>query len=110
MPWLCECEFIQKRWEVPIFFINRRKYTKRFKKYGLLGKRSEEKFIPIDYLHSDVKDRIELLRGLCDTDGSVGKGEFIDYSTASVKLANDIIYIVRSLGGRATLNVSGAQL
>lgn len=99
----------KKDGKCPYFSLTGENIRRDLKKYGLLGKRSEEKFIPIDYLHSDVKDRIELLRGLCDTDGSVGKGEFIDYSTASVKLANDIIYIVRSLGGRATLNVSGAH-
>lgn len=73
--------------------------------YGLLGRKSEEKFIPKDYLHSSVEDRLELLQGLCDTDGSVSNGEFIDYSTSSKRLAEDIIYLVRSLGGRATMNI-----
>lgn len=78
--------------------------------YGLLEKKSYEKSIPFEYLHSDVKDRIELLQGLCDTDGSVClNSTFIDYSTSSEQLANDIIYLVRSLGGRATLDVSDSH-
>lgn len=78
--------------------------------YGLLEKRSYEKSIPFDYLHSDVKDRIELLRGLCDTDGSVClNSTFVDYSTSSERLANDIIYLVRSLGGRAALSISDSH-
>lgn len=83
------------------------KYIRKdLKQYGLLNKRSEEKFIPKDYLYSSVDDRLELLQGLCDTDGSVGNGEFIDYSTSSKQLSEDIIYLVRSLGGRATVKVS----
>lgn len=79
------------------------------KEYGLYGKHSYEKHIPRDYLYSSVDDRIELLRGLCDTDGSVSKGEFIDYSTASEQLANDIVFLVRSLGGRATIRKSSSH-
>ena len=80
---------------------------KDLRSYGLLEKRSYEKSIPFDYLHSDVEDRIELLKGLFDTDGSVYKNSsFIDYSTASKQLADDIVYLVRSLGGKATLKVS----
>lgn len=79
------------------------------RKYGLLEKRSDEKFIPWDYLHSSVDDRLALLQGLCDTDGSVSRGEFIDYSTSSKQLADDIIYLVRSLGGRATMKIGGSH-
>lgn len=87
------------------FSLTGKNIRKDLKTYGLLDKRSEEKFIPKDYLHSSVADRLELLQGLCDTDGSVSKGEFIDYSTSSKKLSDDIIYLVRSLGGRATLKI-----
>lgn len=75
---------------------------------GLSGKRSQDKFIPWIYLMSDVEDRVELLRGLCDTDGSVVKN-FVDYSTASKELAENIVFLVRSLGGRATLKESDSH-
>src|SRR5207253_108009 len=39
---------------------------------GLMGCRSHEKFIPQIYLRASVKDRIDLLRGLMDTDGYLG--------------------------------------
>lgn len=75
---------------------------------GLSGKHSFDKFIPENYLMSDVNDRLLLLQGLCDSDGSVSKA-FIDYSTASKKLSEDIIFLVRSLGGRATVTESGSH-
>lgn len=81
--------------------------SEEIKELGLFGRRSHEKHIPSNYLYSSVEDRLELLRGLCDTDGSVSKGEFIDYSTASEQLANDIVFLARSLGGRATFRKSG---
>ena len=67
---------------------------------------SENKFIPKDYLYSSVENRIELLRGLMDTDGSVGsdKSTYCEYSTVSEQLSNDVIELVRSLGGRATVS------
>ena len=41
---------------------------------------SIEKFIPYEYMHGSVEQRIDLLRGLMDTDGS-GKKNRITYST-----------------------------
>lgn len=72
--------------------------------YGLNEKKSDEKFIPNDYLYSSIDDRLELLRGLCDTDGYLCKNDFVDYSTSSERLARDIVSLVYSLGGRATIS------
>jgi replicative DNA helicase len=68
--------------------------------YGLFGKGAEEKFIPEGYLLSSVAERTDLLRGLIDTDGSVNwAGGSIEYTTASPRLASDVRFLVRSLGG-----------
>lgn len=94
----------------PRFSLIGENIRKDLRYYGLLEKRAYEKSIPFDYLHSDVDDRLELLKGLCDTDGSVCKNSaFIDYGTSSKQLADDIIYLVRSLGGRATISVGNSQ-
>jgi predicted phage terminase large subunit-like protein len=66
--------------------------------YGLFGLTSKEKFIPIDYLLSDIEDRRELLRGLLDTDGYAG-GHYVEYTTVSDKLAEGVKFLVQSLGG-----------
>lgn len=65
--------------------------------YGLFGLKSEDKFIPNDYLFSSVGDRINILRGLMDTDGHCGSScEFI---SASKKLSLGVFELIRSLGG-----------
>jgi len=91
----------------PRFSLVGNNIRKDLRYYDLLEKKSYEKSIPYDYLHSCVEDRIELLRGLCDTDGSVKKNSaFIDYSTSSKQLSEDVVYLVQSLGGRATVKKS----
>jgi ATP-dependent Clp protease ATP-binding subunit ClpA len=67
----------------------------------LLGKRSWEKHIPDEYKNSPIQDRLELIQGLMDTDGYVGKNGTLHFYTTSEQLAEDFIYVVRSLGGVA---------
>lgn len=75
-------------------------------RYGLKGTTAETKFIPEDYLYSNVYDRMQLLRGLLDTDGSVAEqNRTIDYCTVSMKLADQVVELVQSLGGRASKTV-----
>lgn len=68
---------------------------------GLYGKKSCEKFIPKQYLYASRESRLELLRGLMDTDGSPGVSA--EYSTASKQLAKDVVELVHSLGGYASI-------
>jgi len=73
--------------------------------YGLKNKKSFEKFIPSDYLMSTIDDRLEMLRGLFDTDGSyVESSRVTEYSTTSEKLKDNVIQIARSLGARASFS------
>lgn len=75
--------------------------TKRaISRYGLLGKDSCSKFIPIDYMSASIEERTLLLRGLMDTDGGVTSwGQSVEYSTSSPALATDVANLARSLGG-----------
>ena len=64
---------------------------------------SSGKFIPEQYKYSSVSQRLDLLRGLMDTDGYVSKdGIVVQFSSVSEKLADDVQFIVESLGGKAT--------
>lgn len=68
---------------------------------GLAGLKSPERFIPQAYLLASYEQRLALLRGLLDTDGSVHmEGTGVEYSTTSPRLAKDIQFLVGSLGGR----------
>lgn len=76
---------------------------------GLWGCKANTKSVPLVYLHNSASTRLEVLRGLMDTDGSVfehrsGKSRVQFYST-SPQLANDVKWIVESLGGIARLRV-----
>jgi len=76
------------------------------KKLNLMGCGSHNKFIPDVYKYSSINDRLELLKGLMDTDGTCslsknGNFEGTEFSTTSEKLCNDVIEIVHSLGGIA---------
>ena len=79
------------------------KLKEEFFKLGLTGKRAWDKFIPEIYKFTSIDQRIELLRGLLDTDGTIKKNGEIGYTTTSKKLAQDITEIIRSLGGKATI-------
>lgn len=77
--------------------------TREIKKYNLFGKDSLHKFIPSDYLNGNYEQRLWLLRGLMDTDGSATKS-YCSYATISEKLADGVIELVHSLGGYASKN------
>lgn len=66
--------------------------------------KSFEKFIPDIYKFNSLFNRLELLQGLMDTDGTINEfGSAIEYSSSSEKLANDVIDLVRSMGGIANM-------
>lgn len=81
-------------------------YTEILNNYGLMGCNSKSKFIPQHYLHGSVDQRIQLLQGLMDSDGTVNKrsGQ-ASYSTSSNKLAADFCQLVQSLGGVARTRI-----
>ena len=66
---------------------------------GLWGKGSYDKFIPVAYLDASRAVRLDLLRGLLDTDGWVESWGAVRYSSASQQLTQDVCTLVRSLGG-----------
>lgn len=76
------------------------------KELGLHGKGSKDKFVPENYLYGSWHVRLSVLKGLLDTDGwvDVGKrGNHTAYCTTSRRLADDVVFIVRSLGGTARI-------
>lgn len=65
---------------------------------GLMEKLGHEKFVPRQYLTAAPEDRLELFRGLMDTDGTVTTDPHCSYTTCSPQLAEDVQYLARSLG------------
>lgn len=65
----------------------------------LSGLTSDQKFIPKLYLEACRLARLDLLRGLLDTDGWVEQWGSVRFSTSSAQLAQDVTALARSLGG-----------
>lgn len=68
---------------------------------GLDQTLSDTKFIPPIYLYNSVENRLELLKGLIDTDGSC-EGSAYEYITVSKQLADDVELLCQSLGYTVT--------
>ncbi len=70
---------------------------------GLAGRLAHQKFVPEIYKWSPVDSRLALLQGLLDTDGCAEPAGQVSFSSSSQRLAEDVVFLVRSLGGRCSL-------
>jgi phosphate starvation-inducible protein PhoH and related proteins len=79
---------------------------------GLAGARSSTKFVPELYLHNSAGVRLAVLQGLLDSDGGPvaqqGRTCRVQYVTTSRRLRDDVLFLVRSLGGIAYTRVRPA--
>jgi phosphate starvation-inducible PhoH-like protein len=79
--------------------------TVALRELGLAGTRSSTKFVPAQYVYNTAAVRQAVLQGLLDTDGGpvvqAGRTCRVQYSTCSERLRDDVVFLVRSLGGVA---------
>lgn len=75
---------------------------------GLWGVLGNAKSIPDRYMRAAVIDRVALLQGLIDTDGSVDRFQrnLVRFSSTSERLSNQVAELTRSLGGVASVTRS----
>lgn len=72
---------------------------------GLLGHKSETKFVPSAYKYNSAHIRLAILQGLLDTDGTVSKNGYnVSFSSTSKQLALDVQELVWSFGGKAVIS------
>ena len=77
----------------------------------IIGEKSYDKFIPDMYMRSSIEERIELIRGIMDSDGSIN----IDaphrarFTTTSEQLADQLVSLVRSVGGYAARRATSVR-
>ena len=75
---------------------------KALRRLRLYGGRAGDKFVPDAYKYTDLANRLEILAGLLDTDGyCTYKG--YDYISKSRRLADDVAFLCRSAGLRASV-------
>ena len=77
--------------------------TSLLRELDLAGART--KFVPESYLYNSPAVRLGVLQGLLDTDGGpvtqTERSCRIQYSTTSPRLRDDVVFLIRSLGGVA---------
>ena len=61
------------------------------------------KRIPKQLLTGSIDERISVLQGLMDTDGTINKKGSTSFSSTSIGLANDIKQLIQGLGGTAKI-------
>ncbi|MCC6194839.1 MAG: AAA family ATPase [Burkholderiales bacterium] len=66
---------------------------------GLRRVSSPDKFVPDCYMSASRRVRLDVLRGLLDTDGWVERWGTVRFCTVSARLAANVSELVRSLGG-----------
>jgi len=67
--------------------------------YKLKECRSNSKFVPEDFLFNTLENRLLLMQGLLDSDGSPLNTSGIEFSSASTKLASSMVFLIQSFGG-----------
>lgn len=66
-----------------------------------LSTHGDDKSIPEDYLFGSIEQRLALLQGLMDTDGTCTADGKASFSSNSKLLVEGVMWLVRSLGGTA---------
>ena len=74
---------------------------------GMLDLMAHDKGVPGLYLWNDPSVRFAVLQGLMDTDGSVSSKGSMTFASTSRRLTDDVAFLVRSLGGKATVRDKG---
>jgi intein/homing endonuclease len=76
------------------------------------GKGAPDKWIPSLYLRASISDRVAMLQGLLDTDGSVNirQPNLVTFTSTSQRLSADLADLVGGLGGVATVKAVPGRL
>lgn len=80
-------------------------YRQQIIEMGLDHKLSDEKFVPEIYFNGSLEQRLELIRGLVDSDGTIDKGS-VYFSSTSKELATGFARLIHSVGGIAKVKHS----
>jgi phosphate starvation-inducible PhoH-like protein len=86
--------------------------SRSLRELNLWGTRSSTKFVPECYLYNTPAVRLAVLQGLLDTDGGpvtqAARTCRVQYTTTSPRLRDDVMFLVRSLGGVARFRTRAA--
>lgn len=78
------------------------KYVEEFTRLGMGGLRSNDKYIPEIYLMGSNQQKLQLIQGLMDTDGTVSNRGECSFTTTSEQMARQIRELLWSFGCTCT--------
>jgi N-acetylmuramoyl-L-alanine amidase len=81
-------------------------FERQLRGLGVLG----NKYVPQDYLVASADQRLALLQGLMDTDGSHCYGRGVEFTSKSEALADAVVWLASSLGQRVRKTKGDARL
>jgi hypothetical protein len=81
-------------------------FERQLRELGVLG----NKHAPQDYLVASADQRLALLQGLMDTDGSNCSGRGVEFTSKSEALADAVVWLASSLGQRVRKSKGEARL
>jgi hypothetical protein len=76
----------------------------KLKSIGMLTSKCRTKRVPTEYMDNSTDVRLGVIQGLMDTDGYISPNGTTSFTSTSPGLIEDMMWLVRSLGGRASLN------
>ena len=104
----CVCRENTRGGNAPTYFLSGTPGKKnplaiKLAELGLWGRSCGDKFIPWEYKTAGLAERLQLLAGLLDTDGSYSRtrGGSYEFVSKSKVLADGVVFVARSLGLRA---------
>lgn len=112
----CNDAEILKEFEICGFVVKKRKnkylygicngFLKKLRDLNLIG----NKHIPLNYLRGSIEQRLELLKGLMDTDGYIDSKGRCEFTTINYELSKQVYELICSLGVKASLKEGNATL
>ncbi len=79
--------------------------TNQIEELGI-NKKCSEKFIPDIYKYGSISQRLSLIQGLLDTDGSINKSGSIEFTNTNKTLVDDFVEVCRSLGIQCRIRIN----
>jgi len=80
-------------------------FHSELRELGVHARYGGEKHIPEEYFTATYEEKMELIRGLMDSDGYQHSGAFVQFAQSEGRLKDDFIRLIESLGLKVSIRV-----
>ena len=84
-------------------FISTGSLHSELRELGVMARYGGEKHIPEEYFTATYEEKMELIRGLMDSDGYAHSGSFVQFCQSESRLKDDMIKLIESLGLKTSI-------